>query len=808
MNKNPSNRHSLPKLVISKVDDSKILEFKVKYEKLARLDKFDVQMSYDNSDIIFDDVLINGKDKPKVSEDKKEITFEVEGKSYTISGKKVGGKLRKNGKISQAKVMLTIRDNIRKNEDDTHRQKSTERELLKSENIKIFKYILKREPTNSQEIYLVKRFLAYRSDLLLFYGFVNNFFHPTGDYKEFWKLDFDNKHIKYFKYTINDSVKNKGGFLEQYVKDEETIRKDLEKCKKIFAKLRHSLMHYNFDFFNKLFNGESVGLDFDIEFLNKTIEHIDKLKIDTHKDYIESKEIELFKEKIKFGKLYKIYAYMAINRVAFNKFINDMIIKDGVENSELKEVFKSKGKDYYIDIHQNKEYKKLYNEHKKLVSKLSATSNGKEIADINNKIFELKDKMDKITKANSTNRLECKLRLAFGFIYGYYNNYDEFKKIFDTDIKANSFDSLTNSDYKRYFESTFDKEIEDEKIADIEKHIDSLSLKNVIGDSELLKLILLIFIFLPKEIKGEFLGFVKKYYHDTKHIFEDTKDTKDKDSLGIGLRLKILDKNIRVLSVLKHSLSQNAKYNKKAKEYYEEGNANKKFYKKLGISHNIEEFDKSIYLPLFRYYSALYKLINDFEMYALSTHIQDGEFLDEQTQKRKFKNRGHYNFRKLLNETFGNENSAKSLIDTRNEISHLNIEALFDCPLNKKKNYKRGNRTINVEELQKARENIVNYIKSKDTIKVLGYDAVNDFTMKVVHLQTKLNVYADKTNTIKKLICEAKSANDYYNIYKVKAIEAINNHLLEIIGKTDDEIKIKEDIARGNKVKSDKITKP
>ena len=113
----------------------------------------------------------------------------------------------------------------------------------------------------------------------------------------------------------------------------------------------------------------------------------------------------------------------------------------------------------------------------------------------------------------------------------------------------------------------------------------------------------------------------------------------------------------------------------------------------------------------------------------------------------------------------------------RNQIAHLSEKNLFEIPL---AGYRQQGKKKVPYSMKSVREKIVNAIKS-EMDKTLGYDAVNDFTMKMVQLRTKLKVYADKENTIKKMKDEAETPNDYYNIYKVKGVEAINQYLLEII---------------------------
>jgi hypothetical protein len=648
---------------------------------------------------------------------------------------------------------------------------------------------------------------------------VDNVFKVAGNKTELWKIDFQKdyalKLVDYFKFSINDHLKNDEKYLKDYIGNTQQIKSDLEKCQENFKKLRHALMHFDYEFFEKLFNGEDVGFDFDIEFLTIMIDKVDRLNIDTKKEFIEDEKVTLFGEELTLKKLYGLFSHIAINRVAFNKLINSFIIEDGVEKSELKTFFDERngGQVYEIDIHNNAEYKALYVQHKNLVMATSALTDGNQIAQKNQEISKLKEQMKAMTKANSLARLEHKLRLAFGFIYVEYDDYESFKNSFDEDVKGTKFQELDIEKLKSYYLATFQerKPQSDEKLEQVAKKVDKLSLKKLIEDDNLLKFVLLLFTFMPQELKGEFLGFVKKYYHDKKHIDQDTKDRDEPlEELPTGLKLKVLDKNIRSLSILKHSLSFQVKYNKKERSFYEDGNLHGKFYKKLGISHNQEEFNKSVYAPLFRYYTALYKLINDFEIYSLAQHIVSGETLAQQVNKPQFKNGNYFNFRKLLQNTYNisrnspHNASFNAVISLRNDISHLSYEPLFDCPLNEKKSYKRrqGNqmRPTDVAPLYDSRAKIIEFISlHTDMQKTLGFDAINDFIMKIVQLRTRLNVYANKEETIEKMTRDAKSPNDFYNIYKVKGVESINQHLLEVIGMTEAEKNIEKEIVEGNR---------
>ena len=805
MIKKPSNRHALPKVIISEVNSDNILEFKIKYEKLARLDKIEVKaMHYDNRNIVFDEVIVNdGLIELEYRDDHKRLFVKVGDKSYGITGQKVGGKQRLlENRVSKTKVQLELTDGVLDNK-GKHRISRTERELIVATNIALYNQIIGREVKTTKEIYLIKRFLGYRSDLLFYYAFVDNFFKVADNEKELWKIDFDANNstqlIKYISYIVNDNLKNDNAYLKEYVSNVEQIKEDLKKVQTIFSKLRHALLHFNYDFFEKLFNGKDVGFDFDIDFLNLLIENIDKLNIDAKKEFIEDEKITLFGENLSLAKVYRLYSDICVNRVGFNKFINAMLIKDGVENQALKEAFDNKlgRKAYTIDIHSNQEYKGLYNRHKKLVIELSTLKNGQAIRKKNAEIAKLKEQMNEMTKKNSLSRLEHKLRLAFGFMYAEYNNHKAFKNNFDTDIKNSKFSENDVEKFKAYFLSTYEgrKRRTSEKLEKVAKNIESLKLKTLIANDPLLKFILLMFVFMPQELKGEFLGFVKKYYHDIHSIDEDSKEQENTvlELMPTSLKLKILGRNIRSLTLFKYALSSQVNYNSSDELFYVEGNRYGKIYKKLGISHNQEEFDKTLVVPLFRYYSALFKLMNDFEIYSLAQAnprvLSLQELVDDTTSP--YKQGDYYNFKKMLTEIYGvtnDEVNEGKVVFMRNKIAHFETKILLSKPL------------LGQTKLNLQRKDIVSFIEARGDIKeLLGYDAINDFRMKVIHLRTKMKVYADKLQTMMDLLRNVKTPNDFYNVYKVKGVESINKHLLEVLAQTDQERTIEKQMVEGNK---------
>jgi len=123
----------------------------------------------------------------------------------------------------------------------------------------------------------------------------------------------------------------------------------------------------------------------------------------------------------------------------------------------------------------------------------------------------------------------------------------------------------------------------------------------------------------------------------------------------------------------------------------------------------------------------------------------------------------------------------------RNKIAHFDTEALLSKPL------------LGQTKMGLQRKMIIEFIKARGEMReILGYDAINDFRMKVVQLRTKMRVYSDKLQTMMDLLRSAKTPNDFYNVYKVKGVESINKHLLEVLAETAEERSIERQIREGN----------
>jgi len=827
--KKPSNRNSIPSIIISDYDANKIKEIKVKYLKLARLDKITIQdMEIVDNIVEFKKILLNGVEHTII--DNQKIEFD----NYEITGCIKPSNKRRDGRISQAKYVVTITDKYLRENEKEKRFKSTERELPNNTLLSRYKQISGFDTLTSKDIYKIKRYIDFKNEMLFYFQFIEEFFNPLlPKGKNFYDLNIEqnkDKVAKFIVYRLNDDFKNKS--LNSYITDTCMIINDFKKIQKILSDFRHALAHFDFDFIQKFFDDQLDKNKFDINTISLIETLLDQKEEKNYQEknnYIDDNDIlTIFDEKgSKFSKLHNFYTKISQKKPAFNKLINSFLSQDGVPNEEFKSYLVTKKLDFFEDIHSNKEYKKIYIQHKNLVIKKQKEESqekpdGQKLKNYNDELQKLKDEMNTITKQNSLNRLEVKLRLAFGFIANEYNyNFKNFNDEFTNDVKneqkIKAFKNSSNEKLKEYFESTFiEKRFfhfsvnffnkktkkEETKQKNIFNSIENETLEELVKESPLLQIITLLYLFIPRELQGEFVGFILKIYHHTKNITSDTKE--DEISIedaqnSFSLKFKILAKNLRGLQLFHYSLSHNTLYNNKQCFFYEKGNRWQSVYKSFQISHNQDEFDIHLVIPVIKYYINLNKLMGDFEIYALLKYADKNSItvkLSDITSRDDLKYNGHYNFATLLFKTFGidtnykqNKVSIQNIKKTRNNLAHQNIENMLKAFEN--------------SEIFAQREEIVNYLQTEHRMQeVLHYNPINDFTMKTVQYLKSLSVHSQKEGKIADIHKkESLVPNDYYLIYKLKAIELLKQKVIEVIGESEDEKKIKNAIAKEEQIK-------
>lgn len=904
------NKSSIIRIIISKFNDKGIKEFKVLYNKQGGVDTFTCQTELMDNEIIFKEKSVNPR-KREYSDSFPPPSISSDGKSVDIA-KIVNGKEARRYRVTisltpenKKQVELKVIDLLENNTKKRKAESSTKRLLLDEGLMERYRQIANCElkDIDSQKIYKIKRFLDYRSNMLIYFQFINDFLTKGTDYEEIWKfiskdteiIDKDLVEVittnildNYITQEMTDNnnraektnkkneEKGFGTKIHNFeFLDKEKFKKDIEKILYLFAELRHKLMHYNYQFFENLFNGKTLdlkikGLDAElVEILNLSLfdelNKVPNLREENKTNYLEDDtEIRVLGKSKKAKSIYNVYTLICNRKNGFNKFVNSMFVTDGIEDVEFKRFvtddFKSRidflkistdtgkigdkaiefktlkimknelkekneimnliGEPYVWDIHQSKPYKKLYNERKtkiaeqsRLISVGQNDTNKKRITDLNNELLEIKKKMEEITKLNSKMRLEYKMQIAFGFLYENYSEKDwnikyrsKDKKIkgrYERMIKTNNFIN-PDRDSDTFFEKSnieLIQKFKNNKITyllagksyfkcDLPVGLDLSKFENLLNNSEgflynnsennLSKFYILMYLLIPVELRGDFLGFAKNHYYDIKNIdFVDISEKEEKinktnDKFFHNLRL--FEKNSKKFEIIKYRMVAFKDLEEKLPD----------IYKKFGIdpstiefvensgNKNTKLFDKNILLPLMKYYQYIFKLLNDIEIHALFRYgskiapkfnsnmkLSLSEIIKEikgfviEDGEEKKKGKGDLNFSELMvinqliipasdfykekftiyKETVSKEsgrvltnktakeeiNSFKALYNLRNKIAHLNYKELFlDLLFDDDNN------------LNKELEEILMAVKKMNLndINILGITFINDFYMK------------------------------------------------------------------------------
>ncbi len=552
---------------------------------------------------------------------KKKINNEVT-RHYEIRGLCFTKKIDSTKKI----VYIFVKD-LKKDSDDWKKRREvshTCRKLLDKNIIKQYQYI-DCNVSSTKDIYKIKRFLTYRSDMIMYFQLINDFLvSELKKNKEIYKVEklhevekitkmlnkrteqyitSHNNHIE----KINKKNKDKQNFEARSTVEVKKITEDeVKNIIKVLSCYRHSLMHYEYDFFENLFTGNEVKIknkdneDTLSNLLNisifSEIEKLNKIKASEHNNYLNKDDkIEILGKYKKITKLNNIYNEICARYNGVNPFINSILNNDGVENEKVKEKITEhfnerksyiekriqehcKNKEelkselreitlleknnlapYCIDIHKNKAYKKLYVEHKDLVQELNnlEKQNNKksDITKKQKKIKELKDKMKKLTDVNSKYRLKYKLILFYGFMYKNYElNLNNFKNQFNT--LSNNEKELLKNDWCTYIDAKisdkhkklFDINTLDRSVADLPKvsfYENSLS-------NNYIKFNTMMYSLLPVEFRGDYLGLSKKIFYEFKNVDNVIKTRANNDFYH---KVRLFDKNIKNISFINYNMT-------------------------------------------------------------------------------------------------------------------------------------------------------------------------------------------------------------------------------------------------------------
>lgn len=851
MKKKIKNKSSIIRIIISNFDSEKMKEFKVLYTKQGGVDTFLTTTKFDEKNrLTFTSIKEKARNKNlykieieklepgnKIFIQKYDIVknqliraYEVEG-TYEITNN--------NGK----KIMLCVTDENRENVHDfrdIRRKKSQTERLLLSEDIKE-KYskiaLCPIEEIDSKKLYKIKKFFNYRSKMLIYFNFINDFLIKETGKTELWKIDINsNEKIeiilenikKYLSIGIenyNNYVKNINKKLSEDEQEleitqltDDELKQDIKNILKLFSDFRHKLMHYNYKFFERLFDNEKINIYEESlnEILNLNIFKIISLlktqKSENKTNYITKENKLSVLGKCKKAKtLYEIYWGICNRKNGFNKFINGFFTKDGIEDQDFKELIRKEfeqkyqklkeneeneennknkniktkknnpgdykkllekiykfkenfGDIFYWDINDCPKYKKLYNNRKELIEKYNKQINGikdkKYITDLNKQLLRLKTEMEKITKDNSLIRLGYKLQVAYGFLMKQFDlNIKNFKKSFDSseinkiksyyekrEIYLNACVSTENTKFDlKNLQTSLKKIYRDEPEQINEKNLS-------------IKFYMLIYILLPNEIRGDFLGFIKKYYYDIKNVdfidenMEQEKFEKLLEKETFFHDIRLFEKNIKHYQLINYELVEFYNLKEKMGEYLESlGIINWKSQTFRNLSdRNI--FGKNIILPIFKFYENIFKLLNDIEIYALFGYMEKVNECSLENGIEKLKDVikvDNYTYTELLNfyqylseEIKKNNYINQTDFNIRNGIAHLNFNTILtnfilEIKEENKKNKGEKNNYINKQISKSLSEKIDYLINGKLVNKIindekinLGFNFINDYYMR------------------------------------------------------------------------------
>ncbi|MBR8823164.1 hypothetical protein IX293_001429 [Fusobacterium necrophorum] len=739
------NRNSIIKIIISNYDTKGIKELKVRYRKQAQLDTFIIKTEIVNNDIFIKSIIEKAREKYRYSflfdgeekyHFKNKSSVEIVKKDIfsqtpdnMIRNYKITLKIsEKNPRVVEAEIEDLMNSTILKDgRRSARREKSmTERKLIEEKVAENYSLLANcpMEEVDSIKIYKIKRFLTYRSNMLLYFASINSFLcegikGKDNETEEIWHLkdndvrkekvkeNFKNKLIQSTE-NYNSSLKNqieekekllrkeskKGAFYRTIIKklqqerikelSEKSLTEDCEKIIKLYSELRHPLMHYDYQYFENLFeNKENSELTKNLNLdIFKSLPLVRKMKLNNKVNYLEDNDTLFVLQKTKKAKtLYQIYDALCEQKNGFNKFINDFFVSDGEENTVFKQIINEKfqsemeflGKRiseseeknpklkkkfdsmkahfhninsedtkeaYFWDIHSSRNYKTKYNERKNLVNKyteLLGSSKEKkllreEITKINQQLLKLKQEMEEITKKNSLFRLEYKMKMAFGFLFCEFDgNISRFKDEFDASNQEKIIQYHKNGEkYLTYFL----KEEEKEKfnLKKLQETIQKTGEENWLlpqNKNNLFKFYLLTYLLLPYELKGDFLGFVKKHYYDIKNVdfMDENQSSKIIESKEDDFyhKIRLFEKNTKKYEIVKYSIVPD----EKLKQYFKDLGIDIKYLtveqksevseeknKKVSLKNN-GMFNKTILLFVFKYYQITFKLFNDIELYSL-----------------------------------------------------------------------------------------------------------------------------------------------------------------------------------------------
>lgn len=351
-----SNRSSIIKIIISNYDDKGIKEVKVRYNKQAQLDTFLIESEIEDKKFILKSVTWKAKEKyrydikiEELGNNSVEITKEDK---FLNKGDKTIRKYRidfmlspknENVVVAEIKDLLPVkkiqeglRTNIRSEES------KTERKLLSKGTQLTYSKIAKcsSEDIDSIKIYKIKRYLSYRSNMLLFFSLVNDFLcegiSQKEEVNELYKITYNvdeniieervSEIAKYLKNNIDIELKNYNNGIENTIIKKRNSIIDCEKRKESCTQKIKKL--------DKIKDKKQIyQLEKKIQDSDKKIEEYNKIIIEKEKEIL----VDLAEDKIKEDvyKILELYSDLRHKLAHYEYTYFENLFENNIEDSNM-----------------------------------------------------------------------------------------------------------------------------------------------------------------------------------------------------------------------------------------------------------------------------------------------------------------------------------------------------------------------------------------------------------------------------------------------------------------------------------------
>lgn len=351
------NRSSIIRIIISNYDSDGIKEVKVRYNKQAQLDTFLIESKLENGVFTLKNVEWKAKEKNRYNIIRGEIidnSVKIT-KIDKLSNKVMRGYIIKFSVSPKNKnvVVVDIKDcmehnlTIKGERSNTRRDTSqTERKLLSKETQISYSKIACCPPENidSLKIYKIKRYLSYRSNMLLFFSLINDFLCEGIEEEnvvELWKItdkveeniieERVTKITQYLMENLSIELENYNNRIEKTISKKSNSINDcnnrIESCKKKLKKL------------DKVKNRREVrNLERIIQDSENKIKECNKIIAEKEKERL----VDLMEDKVKEDvyKVLELYSDLRHKFAHYNYTYFENLFENNIEDSSMKNMAK------------------------------------------------------------------------------------------------------------------------------------------------------------------------------------------------------------------------------------------------------------------------------------------------------------------------------------------------------------------------------------------------------------------------------------------------------------------------------------